>query len=490
MNEREKSDERVVAKSSLNKSRGAPRRAEAKEQRRSAKGNSHEGNRRRTQSRENLRKAIERIRRAATSDREAKFTSLWHHVYDADRLREAYLGLKPRAAAGVDGVTWQDYGKGLEGHLQDLSGRLQRGAYRAKPVRRVAIPKADGRVRWIGVPALEDKIVQRATTEVLNAVYEADFLGFSYGFRPGRSQHNALDAVTVGLTRRKVNWVLDADIQGFFDTLDHEWLQKFVEHRISDKRVLRHLKKWLNAGVMEKGEWSKSQEGVPQGGSVSPLLANVYLHYVFDLWIDHWRRNEAKGDVIVVRYADDFVIGFQYEREAKRCLAALKERMQKFGLKLHPEKTKLIQFGRYARERRQEKGKGKPKTFDFLGFTHLCSTQRNGRFAVKRQTMAKKRAAKLKQVYQELKRRRHDPIPAVGKYLNAVLRGHYAYYGVPFNLAALRSMRREIERLWKLALRRRSQTGYVTWTRIRRLSDRWLPRPKIMHPHPKMRLRV
>lgn len=490
MDDHEKSDGRVVAKNSSNKSRGAPRKAETREQRRPAKGNSIEGNRLRAQDRERLQNAIDRIRQVAESDKEAKFTSLWHHVYDVGRLREAYFGLKPKSAPGVDGVTWQAYGEGLEGNLEDLAGRLKRGGYRAKPVRRVEIPKADGRTRPIGVPTLEDKIVQRATTEVLNAIYETDFVGFSYGFRPGRGQHNALDAVSVGIARKKVNWVLDADIQGFFDTLNHEWLLKFVEHRVADKRVLRHLKKWLNAGVMKNGEWSASSEGVPQGGSVSPLLANVYLHYVFDLWVGHWRRQEAKGDVIVVRYADDFVVGFQHKREAERFLAALKGRMKKFGLKLHPEKTKLIEFGRYAGERRGEKGQGKPNTFDFLGFTHLCSTQRNGIFVVKRRTMAKKRSAKLKSIYLDLKRRRHEPIPVIGRWLGAVLRGHYAYYGVPHNHAALRTMRREIERLWQLALRRRSQKGYVNWARMHRLSDRWLPKPRITQPHPDQRLCV
>lgn len=490
MNDPGKSDERVVAKNSPNKDRGAPRTAEVREQRHSAKGNSHGQTRDRTQDRANLQSALGRVRQVAARDKEVKFTTLWHHVYKVEHLREAYFGLKPKAAAGVDGVTWGAYGEQLGGNLEGLSERLKRGAYRAKPVRRVEIPKGDGRTRPIGVPALEDKIVQRATVAVLNAVYEADFMGFSYGFRPGRGQHNALDAVVVGIQRKKVNWILDADIQGFFDTLSHEWLMKLVEHRIADKRVLRHLKKWLNAGVMKDGEWSVSKEGVPQGGSVSPLLANIYLHYVLDLWVEHWRRHEAKGDVIVVRYADDFVVGFQYLDEAERFWEDLRVRLERFNLKLHPKKTDLIEFGRFAAERRREHGEGKPKTFDFLGFTHLCGTTRKGRFVVKRRTQAKKRTAKLKEVYAELRRRMHRKVPEVGRWLGAVLRGHYQYYGVPFNHAALRAMRRAIERLWKLVLGRRSQKGYVTWPRMERLSRRWLPKPRITHPYPEQRLCV
>ena len=490
MNDPGKSDERVLAKSSPNKGRGAPRAAEAGEQRRSAKGNSHGQTRDRAQGRASLQSALARVRQVAERDKEVRFTTLWHHVYKVEHLREAYFSLKPKAAAGVDGVTWGAYGEQLGENLEELSGRLKRGAYRAKPVRRVEIPKGEGRTRLIGVPALEDKIVQRATVAVLNAVYEADFMGFSYGFRPRRSQHKALDAVAVGIQRKKVNWILDADIQGFFDTLSHEWLMKFVEHRIADRRVLRHLKKWLNAGVMKGGEWSASEEGVPQGGSVSPLLANVYLHYVFDLWVDHWRRHEAKGDVVVVRYADDFVVGFQHRSEAERFWKDLRIRLGTFNLKLHPEKTKLIKFGRFAAERCRERGEGKPETFGFLGFTHLCGTTRSGRFVVIRRTLAKKRTAKLKEVFAELRRRMHRKIPEVGRWLGAVLRGHYAYYGVPFNYAALRAMRRAIERLWKLVLGRRSQKGNVTWKRMERLSNRWLPKPRITHPYPEQRLCV
>jgi group II intron reverse transcriptase/maturase len=437
-----------------------------------------------------LQSALARIRQVAESDKEAKFNHLWHHVYKVDHLYQAYFGLKPKAAAGIDGVTWQEYGEDLEDNLLDLSGRLKRGAYRARAVRRVNIPKGDGRTRPIGVPALEDKIVQRATVTVLNAIYEPTFFGFSYGFRPGRGQHNALDAVVVGIERRKVNWVLDADIQGFFDTLDHEWLVKFVEHRIEDRRVLRHLKKWLNAGVMEDGAWRAVEKGVPQGGSVSPLLANIYLHYVLDMWVEDWRRKRAQGDLIVVRYADDFVVGFQKREEAEAFRAELEERLQKFGLALHPDKTRLIEFGRFATEDRNEHGKGKPKTFDFLGFTHYCGATRKGRFTLKRRTQAKKTQAKLKEVYVQLRRRINEPIPRVGKWLAAVVRGHDNYYGVPHNFAALESFRWRLLWLWQKVLSRRSDKGYVTWERMLRIRRRWIPPPRIRQPYPNQRLRV
>jgi RNA-directed DNA polymerase len=360
MNGPRESDSFVVPEKPSNKGSGAPQPAEEVEGRELAKGNSVERTRFRTQSRRDLQQALDRVRQVACRDKETRFTALWHHVYDVERLREAYQGVNRRGATGVDRVTWEQYGENLEDNLQDLSGRLERGAYRAKPVLRVYIPKGDGRQRPIGIPALEDKIVQRAAVEVLNAVYEADFLGFSYGFRPGRSQHNALDAVMVGIRKKKVNWVLDADIRGFFDAISHEWLVKFVEHRIADKRVVRHVKKWLKAGVLEKGEWKAVEEGTPQGGSVSPLLANIYLHHVFDLWIQWWRKTRAQGDVIVVRYADDFIVGFQHRHEAERCLGELRERFAKFNLELHPDKTRLIEFGRFADENRRGRGDGKP----------------------------------------------------------------------------------------------------------------------------------
>jgi group II intron reverse transcriptase/maturase len=420
-----------------------------------------------------------------------RFTALLHHVYDLEMLREAYFCLKREAAPGVDQVTWRQYGETLEDNLQDLAGRLKRGAYRAKPVRRVFIPKADGRQRPLGVTTLEDKLVQRATVEVLNAIYETDFLDFSYGFRPGRSQHNALDALYAGLLTKKVNWVLDMDIRGFFDAIDHGWLVKFVEHRIADRRVVRLIQKWLNAGVQEDGTRTRSEQGTPQGGSASPLLANIYLHYVFDLWAQRWRQTQASGDVVVVRYADDIVVGFQYESDAERFWAELAERFSKFALELHPDKTRLIEFGPFAARDRERRGQGKPETFDFLGFTHICGKKRNnGRFTVLRQTIRKRLQAKLRLVKIELRRRLHDPVPEVGKWLRSVVGGHIRYYGVPSNSRALYHFRFAVGRLWYRSLRRRSQKTRLTWERMRCLIGRWLPPAHICHPYPLRRLGV
>jgi group II intron reverse transcriptase/maturase len=434
--------------------------------------------------------ALERIRQAARKDKTARFTALLHHIYNPEALREAYYGLKRKAAPGVDGETWQHYGQNLEENLAGLSSRLKRGAYRAKPVRRTYIPKADGRQRPLGVTALEDKIVQRAAVEVLNAIYEVDFVGFSYGFRPGRSQHNALDALYTGLLTKRVNWVLDADIRGFFDTINHAWLVKFVEHRIADRRVVRLIQKWLNAGVLEDGKRTCSEVGTPQGGNISPLLANIYLHYVFDLWAQHWRQTQSRGDMIAVRYADDFVVGFQVQSDAEKFLADLRERFAKFALELHPEKTRLFEFGAFADRNRQRKGEGKPETFNFLGFTHICAKKRNGRFTVLRQTMRKRLQAKLAEVKDELRQRLHEPIPEVGRWLRSVVDGHIRYYGVPMNTPALSLFRFQVGRLWHRALQRRSQTANLLWTRMKRLVDRWLPAVRVCHPYPLRRLGV
>jgi group II intron reverse transcriptase/maturase len=413
-----------------------------------------------------------------------------HHIYSPDTLREAYFGLKRDAAPGVDGQTWQQYGQDLEANLQDLSARLKRGAYRAKPARRAYIPKPDGRQRPLGVTTLEDKLVQRATTEVLNAVYEQDFLGFSYGFRPGRNQHNALDALAVGLWKKKVNWVLDADIRGFFDAIDREWLMKFVEHRVADRRVGRLIRKWLNAGVLEDGVRTHSETGTVQGGSISPLLANIYLHYAFDLWVQWWRTTQAQGDVIVVRYADDFIIGFQHRAEAEKFLAALWQRFAKFGLELHPDKTRLIEFGRFAAENRKRRGLGKPETFNFLGFTHICGKTKRGWFTVLRQTVPKRLRAKLAEVKAELRRRMHDPIPEVGRWLRSVVEGHFRYYAVPMNSPALATFRWRVVGHWFHALKRRSQRGRIRWERMERLAAHYLPKVRIYHPYPLQRLGV
>src|SRR5271165_1941081 len=484
-----KSDSPEVPEKSPNKA-GQPA-AEGMEGRGLAKGNLPQQNASRTPSRTNAPSALERVRQAAKKDKKLRFTALLHHIYDIDRLRVAYFAMKRSAAAGVDGETWISYGERLEENLRDLSERLKAGGYRAKPVRRVYIPKADGRQRPLGVPALEDKIVQRAAVEVLNAIYETDFLGFSYGFRPGRSQHQALDALYTGLLTRKVNWVLDLDIKGFFDGISHEWLVKFVEHRIADRRVVRLIQKWLNAGVLEDGKRTRVEEGTPQGGSASPLLANVYLHYVFDLWVQAWRQKCAHGDVIVVRFADDIVVGFRDKADADQFRAELTERMKKFNLELHPEKTRLLEFGPFAIQNRQRRGEGKPETFNFLGFTHICVKKRsNGMYTVLRQTIRKRLQTKLNEVKAELQRRMHEPIPEQGKWLQAVVRGHLRYYGVPMNNPALALFRFQVGRLWHRSLSRRSQNGRVLWDRMRRLITRWLPLPSVCHPYPLRRMGV
>jgi group II intron reverse transcriptase/maturase len=411
-------------------------------------------------------------------------------VYDVDRLREAFYAIKRQSAAGIDGETKQEYEKQLEANLADLSTRLQRGAYHAKPVRRVYIPKPDGRLRPLGVPALEDKIVQRATAEVLQAIYETDFHDFSFGFRPGKSQHLALDTLAVGLMRRRLNWVLDADIRGFFDNIDHEWLLKFVKHRIADKRVWRHIQKWLQAGVMEEGIVSVAEYGTPQGGSISPLLANIYLHYAFDNWANHWQSKAAIGDMQIVRFADDVVVSFEHREDAERFLAAMRERLQRFHLELNMEKTHLLEFGRKAHQTQRRGGGGSPATFDFLGFTHYCGQTRAGLFQVKRRTARKKMRAKLQDIHKEMRSRLHDPVHEVGQWLGKVLEGHYQYYAVPFNYEMLKAFRIHVLHRWKRTLARRSQKAKDTWARMNYLAERYLPVPRILHPYPDKRVGV
>jgi group II intron reverse transcriptase/maturase len=419
-------------------------------------------------------------------NRTARFTALLHHV-DVDCLRVAYQALNPAAAPGIDGVTWKAYGQDLDNNLQNLFARLHCGSYRATPSRRAYIPKTDGRQRPLGIASLEDKIVQRAVVEVLNAIYETEFLGFSYGCRPGRSPHHALDALATGILRKKVNWVLDADRRDFFTSFDHSWLLKFLEHRIGDKRILRLIQKWLRAGVIEAGSWSESPEGVPQGASVSPLLANVYLHYVFDQWVQQWRKRQAHGDMIVVRYLDDFVAGFERQSDAEQFLVDLRERLARFALELHPEKTRLIEFGRFAVQDRAARGLGKPETFDFLGFTHICGKTRAGRFQLPRITMRKRMRVKLHQVKNRLRRHRHLPVPEQGRWLRSVLLGHFAYYAVPGNGRALTNFRGQVARHWFQALRARSQHRRLNWLRMYRLTHRWLPTARILHPYPEVR---
>ena len=449
----------------------------------STKGNIGETYTHRTQGRASVSQGLIGVREAARRDKKQKFTALLHHV-TAGLLRDSYDSLKRKAAPGVDGVTWQQYGEGLEERLQDLQDRIHRGAYRAQPSRRTYIPKADGQQRPLGIAALEDKIVQQAVVTVLNQIYEEDFVGFSYGFRPGRSQHDALDALAMGL-RRKVSWVLDLDVRGFFDNVSHEWLVKFIEHRIADRRILGLIQKWLKAGVSEQGEWRETKVGTPQGAVISPLLANIYLHYVFDLWVSQWRRKWAHGDMIVVRYADDAVLGFEHRGEAEAFLRQLRERMRKFGLELHPEKTRVIEFGRFAEDNRRRRGEGKPETFDFLGFTHICGkTWKNNWFTVRRQTIKKRLRSKLQAIRQELRKRWHEPIAETGKWLRSVVQGYFNYHAVPGNFRALQTFRREVVRMWLKALRRRSQRHRLSWKQFRSIIDRCLPLPRILHPEP------
>jgi RNA-directed DNA polymerase len=485
MDDREKSDGLVVPMKLANNAQGGA--AESVEGSGPAKGNMTSETRPGHSAGQGALSELGRVRRVAATDKEARFTALLHHV-DVDRLRVAYWALKPKAAPGVDGVTWEDYGVDLEENLRDLHARVHRGAYRAKPSRRVFIPKPDGRLRPLGVAALEDKILQRAVVEVLNAIYETDFLGFSYGFRPGRSPHHALDALAAGIVGKKVNWVLDADFSDYFSSLDHQWLVKFLEHRIADKRVLRLIQKWLAAGVIENGSWTAFEDGVPQGASASPLLANVYAHYVLDLWAHQWRTRHAHGDVVIVRWADDFVVGFEHRQDAERFWAELRDRLATFGLQLHAEKTRLIEFGRNAARDRQARGLGKPETFQFLGFTHACDkTRKTGRFKLRRITDSKRVRAKLLAVKREMARRMHLPIPEQGAWLASVLRGHYGYYAVPDNIEALRAFREGIIRHWLRTLRRRSQKHRLSWQRMGLLAERWLPVPRILHPWPEQR---
>ena len=486
VHDREKSDGLVVPVKLPNNAQG--RAAEVVEGSGPAKGNTTSQTRSGLSAGESALSGLDRVRRVAATDKEARFTALLHHV-NIDRLRAAYWALEPKAAPGVDGVTWEDYGEDLEANLRDLHARVHRGAYRARPSRRTYIPKPDGRLRPLGIAALEDKILQRAVVEVLNAVYEADFLGFSYGFRPGRSPHHALDALAVGIKRR-VSWVLDLDFRDYFSRLDHQWLERFVEHRIADKRVLRLIQKWMAAGVVEDGSWTAFDEGVPQGASVSPLLANVYAHYVFDLWAHQWRRRHARGQVVIVRFADDAVVGFEYQEDAERFHADLRRRLANFNLELAAEKTRLIEFGRFAARDRQARGLGKPETFRFLGFTHICGKARSGRFQLKRITDSKRIPAKLAVLRGKIERRQHLPVDEQGRWLASALQGHYQYYAVPDNIAALHAFREQAVRYWFVALRRRSQRTTVTWERMSRLADRWLPQPRILHPWPEQRFHV
>jgi group II intron reverse transcriptase/maturase len=487
MHEHEKSDPEIVAGKPTNKA-GAPA-AEPVEPRSGTKGNAGEQSTHRTQGRERVAQALDRVRQAARQRKKEKFTALLHHI-NIDLLRMAFFALKRDAAPGMDGLTWQTYEADLDRNLTDLHARVHRGAYRALPSRRTYIPKADGKQRPLAVAALEDKIVQKATVAVLNAIYEEDFLGFSYGFRPGRSPHDALDALVVGITTRKVNFVLDADVRSFFDSVSQDWLVRFVEHRIGDKRIIRLIQKWLKAGVLEDGVVTVSETGTGQGSVISPLLANVYLHYVLDLWANRWRQREATGDMVIVRYADDFVVGFEHEADAHRFWEALRKRLEEFSLSLHSDKTRLIEFGRHAADRRARAGLAKPETFRFLGFTFICGKSRRGNFLLHRRSRRDRARVKLEEIKEGLRERMHKPIPEQGRWLAQVVRGIFAYHAVPTNYKALDAIHYHVKRLWLRTLRRRSQKDKFAWERIDKLAGDFLPKPRILHPWPSARFVV
>ena len=487
MHDQEKSDSAIVAGKPPNKT-GSPV-AEVVEPRAGTKGTADQQSTLRTQSRDRVNQALSRVRQAARQRKKEQFTGLLHHI-NVDTLRTAFYALKRKAAPGVDGVTWQDYEAQLEPRLADLHGRVHRGAYRPQPSRRTYIPKADGRQRPLAVAALEDKIVQGACVMVLSAIYEEDFLGFSYGFRPGRGPHDASDALAVAITSRKVNYILDADVRDFFGSVSQKWLVRFLEHRVGDKRIIRLIRKWLRAGILEDGVVTVDDRGTGQGSVISPLLGNIYLHYVLDLWAERWRRREAQGDMIIVRYADDLVAGFEHEDDARRFLDAMRKRFDAFALSLHPEKTRLIEFGRHAATRRARSGLGRPETFSFLGFTYICGRSRRGHFQLQRKTRRDRQRAKLQDIKEELRRRMHQPIPIQGSWLKQVVTGHFAYYAVPTNARALSAFRHYVTDLWRRALRRRSQKDGFTWDRMTKLAAGWLPEPRILHPWPDQRFAV
>ena len=480
----EKSDTPVVPKRTPNKGI-VP--AEVVEGRGVAKGNAEQITALRTQGRDSRASmGLEGVRQAARRNRQLQFTALLHHI-TPQLLADSFYDLKRSAAAGVDGVTWREYEKILSQRVVELHRQIHAGTYRAQPSRRVYIPKADGRQRPLGIASIEDKIVQQAVGTVLSAIYEEDFLGFSYGFRPGRGQHEALDALAVGIKSRKVNWIVDADIRSFFDEIDHGWMLRFLEHRIADQRIIRLIRKWLEAGVIEDGRRIPASKGTPQGAVISPLLANVYLHYAFDLWVQHWRKRPRQGDVIVVRYADDSVLGFEDVRTARAFLGDFRDRLAKFGLSLHPDKTRLIEFGRFAAERRRIREQGRPETFDFLGFTHCCGADLHGKFLIQRVTAKKRMRATLTAIRGNLYRRRHEPVPVIGTWLQRVLRGYFAYHAVPTNLERLDGFRSEVCRAWRHSLLRRSQRHRLNWERFNRLVRKYVPSCRVLHPYPEER---
>src|ERR1700716_915420 len=497
MHGHEKSDSVIVAVKPANKavhpaaeqSAAEAFAAEPGEPRAETKGNADQQTMPWAQSQTSMPRALDRIREVARERKKEKFISLFHHI-SIDLLAEAFYQLEVDAAPGVDRLMWKDYEAELERNLEDLHNRVQSGAYRARPSRRVYIPKPDGRQRPLAVAALEDKIVQRAVVALLNAIHEEEFLGISYGFRPGRSTHDALDALCVGIHSKKVSFILDADIRSFFDEISQQWLIRFLEHRIGDKRIIRLIQKWLKAGILEDGIVAVSDKGTGQGAVISPLLANIYLHYALDLWAERWRKREDTGDMIIVRYADDIIVGFEHEADARRFLEAMRERLGEFALSLHPDKTRLIEFGRHAAANRDRRGLGKPETFNFLGFTFICGKSRRGKFLLKRKTGRARRRAKLQAIKQELRQRRHQPIPVQGKWLRQVVKGYFNYHAVPTNSQALAAFRFFVTELWQRSLRRRSQKDGTTWQQIAQLAKDWLPKPDTLHPWPRIRFAV
>src|SRR5258706_1476528 len=487
MNGHEKSDFGIVAVKPTNKAGRLV--AESVEPRLGTKGNAEQQRMHRTQGRDRMSQSLDRVRKAARLRKKDRFTALFHHI-NVDTLRAAFYALRRKAAPGVDGMTWEDYEADLEPRLADLHKRVQRGAYRPQPSRRTYIPKADGKQRPLAIAALEDKIVQGATVMVLNAIYEGDFCGFSYGFRPGRGPHDALDALCTAIDKRQVNWIVDADIQNFFGAVSQKWLVRFLEHRIGDKRIIRLIQKWLKAGILEDGVVTVDDRGTGQGSVISPLLGNIYLHYVLDLSGKRWRQRDATGDMVIVRYADDVVVGFEHEGDARRFLDAMRARLEEFMLTLHPDKTRLIEFGRHAAVNRKRRGLGKPETFDFLGFTFICGKSRRGNFLLQRKTRGDRMRAKLQDIKAELQHRMHWPIPEQGEWLRQVVTGHFAYFAVPTNIRALTAFQICVTNLWRRTLERCSQRSRLVWGRIGKLSDDWLPIPRILHPWPDRRFAV
>jgi len=483
----EESDSVIVAMKPTNKAEQSV--AEPVEPRTETKGNADQQSTRRAQDRASVSQALERVRQAARQRKKERFTSLLHHV-DPAMLRTAFYAMKRDAAPGVDGMTRETYEQDLDRRIETLHARVQAGTYRALPSRRSYIPKEDGSKRPLAVAALEDKIVQRAVAAVLSAIHEEDFLGFSYGFRPNRSQHDALDAMIVGISSKKVNYILDADIRSFFTEVSQQWVVRFLEHRIGDKRIIRLVQKWLRSGILEDGIVTIEEKGTGQGSVISPLLSNIYLHYVFDLWAERWRRREATGDMIMVRYADDTVVGFQHESDARRFRDAMRDRLREFSLSLHPEKTRLIEFGRFAAQNCKRRGRSKPETFKFLGFVLICDKSRRGDFRIRRKSRRDRMCAKLQEIKEGLLQRMHRPIPETGKWLAQIVAGYFAYHAVPTNSPALSAFRYHVLVLWHRQLCRRSQRARVLWTRMTKLADEFLPPPRVLHPWPSVRFAV